>query len=139
MASECLKIHFEEIAVHQNECSVALFWIGALRTQAVKRRKRRLLQRRNVAFLMIFKRLLLGLTHEVAKSETKGCGQRIGDLNPHIHLTQLNRANICAVHIGSLRKVFLRELKFPSSQTDRSPKGESRESCCLRHAILLIS
>ena len=74
---------------------------------------------------MISKKLLLGPTDEFTKSQAKGCGQRIGDLNSDIHLTQLDRTDISAMHIGSLRKVFLRELKFLPSQTDRSAEGKS--------------
>jgi hypothetical protein len=88
---------------------------------------------------MISKNLLLGSAHEFAKSKSEGRGQRIGDLNSYIHLTQFDRTDVCAVHIGSLRKIFLREVEFLPCQADRSPKGDSRDPCCLRHAILLVS
>jgi hypothetical protein len=62
--------------------------------------------------------LLFGSAHEFAKSQTEGLGQRIGDLNSYIHLTQLDKADICAVHTGSFSKVFLGETNFLPRQVD---------------------
>jgi hypothetical protein len=85
------------------------------------------------------RRFLLGSTHEFAKSKTEGRSQRIGDLNSDVYLTQLDGADIRAVHTGAFREVFLREPKFLSGQADGPAEGEPRESCCLCHAIFLVS
>ena len=98
------------MGLQQNTPSVAFRWIEALRTHAAKTGERCLLLGRDVAFRMISKKLLLGPAHEITNSQIKGRGQRIGDLNSYIHLTQLDRADISAVRIGSLHKVLLREL-----------------------------
>jgi hypothetical protein len=113
--------------VHQNECSVALFWIGALRTQAVKRRKRRLLQRRNVAFQMISKQLSLGSAHEVPKSETKGSGQRIGDLNPTFTLPNSTELIVVRCTLARSAKSSCESLSFPRAKRIAFPKV-SREN-----------
>ena len=89
-----------------------------LTTQAVKTGKQHRKLYGNVAFLVISKKLLLGSAYQFAKSQAKGRGQRIGDLNSYIHLTQLDKADTCAVHIGSFRKVFLREPNFLPRQLD---------------------
>ena len=86
-----------------------------------------------------FLKSLFGSTDEFAKPKTESRGQRIGDLNSYIDLAQLDGADICAVDIGAFCKILLGGLKSLPGNTDRSAKSESRESGCLRHAILLVS
>lgn len=81
---------------------------------------------------------LFGPTHQFAEPKTESSGQSVCDFDSHVHLAQFDRADICAVHTSALCEVFLGKTEFLPRQTDRPAKGESRESCCPGHPILLV-
>lgn len=67
-------------------------------------------------------RLLLSPAHEFAKSKTESCGQSIGDLNSHIHLAQLDGADVCAVHMARPAKSSWESPSFSRAKRIALPK-----------------
>jgi hypothetical protein len=52
-------------------------------------------------------RVLFGEANQIAEFNAKGPGQLVCNFDTHAYLAQLDGANVGAMHVGSLRKLFL--------------------------------